>query len=174
MRGATIAIAKRLIRGGRNEAPDVWQRMIHLFPETVMTTASRFSLPDRHSMKTLTIGIGCRRNVSVRQVESAVRAALALAGRSLDDVLAVATLESKAHEPGIAGFCAHHTLALHTFSAEQIDARGELPTPSGTVRAKLGIDGVCEPCALLALPGAMLIVPKTVLDGVTVAIASAP
>ena len=55
-------------------------------------------------MKTLTVGIGCRRNVSARQIESAVRAALALAGRSLDDVSAVATIESKAHEPGIAGF----------------------------------------------------------------------
>ncbi len=125
-------------------------------------------------MKTLTVGIGCRRNVSARQIESAVRAALALAGRSLDDVSAVATIESKAHEPGIAGFCACYTLALRTFTAEQIDACGDLPTPSSAVRAKLGVDGVCEPCALLALPGAALIVPKTVLDGVTVAIASAP
>ncbi|CAG4913231.1 cobalamin biosynthesis protein [Paraburkholderia gardini] len=125
-------------------------------------------------MKTLTVGIGCRRNASARQIESAVRAALALAARSLDDVIAVATIESKAHEPGIAGFCAHHALPLHTFTAGQIDAFGELPTPSSAVRAKLGVDGVCEPCALLALPGATLIVPKTVLDGVTIAIASAP
>ncbi|CAG4888746.1 cobalamin biosynthesis protein [Paraburkholderia saeva] len=125
-------------------------------------------------MKTLTVGIGCRRNASGPQIESAVRAALALAGRSLDDVVAVATLESKAREPGIAGFCDQYALPLRTFTAGQIDALGEMPTPSGTVRALLGVDGICEPCALLALPGAMLIVPKTVLDGVTVAIASAP
>jgi cobalt-precorrin 5A hydrolase len=125
-------------------------------------------------MKTLSIGIGCKRNASAQQIESAVRAALALAGRSLDHVVAVATIESKMHEPGIAGFCAQYTLPLHTFTAGQIAALGEVPTPSGAVRAILGVDGVCEPCALLALPGATLIVSKTVLDGVTVAIASAP
>jgi cobalt-precorrin 5A hydrolase len=32
------------------------------------------------------------------------------------------------------------------------------------------VDGVCEPCALIASPRGQLIVPKTALDGVTVAI----
>jgi cobalt-precorrin 5A hydrolase len=124
-------------------------------------------------MKTLTVGIGSKRNASAQQIESAVRAALALAGRSLDEVLAAATIDSKAREPGLVEVCARHGLLLHTFAPEQIDALGELPTPSDTVRAHLGVDGVCEPCALLASPGAKLIVSKTTLDGVTVAIASA-
>jgi cobalamin biosynthesis protein CbiG len=56
--------------------------------------------------------------------------------------------------------------------------------PSAAVREHLGVDGVCEPCALLAAtaglgesvalnaPQARLLVRKTVVDGVTVAIAS--
>jgi len=32
------------------------------------------------------------------------------------------------------------------------------------------VDGVCEPCALIASPRGVLIVPKTTLDGVAVAV----
>ena len=36
---------------------------------------------------------------------------------------------------------------------------------------KIGIEGVCEPCALLAGKRAKLIVPKMKLNGLTIAIA---
>jgi cobalt-precorrin 5A hydrolase len=61
---------------------------------------------------------------------------------------------------------------LQIFSRAEIAAVPAIPTPSAAARAHLGVDGVCEPCALLSAPGGCLIVPKTVLDGVTVAIAS--
>lgn len=122
-------------------------------------------------MKTLAIGIGCRRLVSADQIDAAVRAALA--GDPFEQIRVAATIDAKAQEPGLLEFCARHALPLRTFSREQIATlAGAVPTPSDIVRDHLGIEGVCEPCALLASPGGRLIASKTALDGVTVAIAT--
>ena len=121
-------------------------------------------------MKTLTVGIGCVKFASTEQIEAAVR--IALAGRSLDDIREVATIDTKAQEAGLIDFCARYALPLRVFTREQIANAGSVSTPSSTVRALAGVDGVCEPCALLAAPDGTLITPKTVVDGVTVAIAS--
>jgi cobalt-precorrin 5A hydrolase len=129
-------------------------------------------------IKRLAVGIGCKRGASVEQIDAAVRSALG--PHSIDNVRAVATIDIKSHEPGIVGFCARHALPLQVFSREQIatvsalsDA-GQTTAPSPHVRAHLGVDGVCEPCALLAAPQGRLIAPKRVFEGaVTVAIATA-
>jgi cobalt-precorrin 5A hydrolase len=129
-------------------------------------------------MKRLAVGIGCKRGASVEQIEAAVLNALG--PHSIDDIRAVVTIDIKAHEPGIVGFCARHALPLQVFSREQIaaasgsPAAGQTSAPSPHVRAHLGVDGVCEPCALLAAPAGRLIAPKRVFEGgVTVAIATA-
>jgi cobalt-precorrin 5A hydrolase len=38
------------------------------------------------------------------------------------------------------------------------------------MRATVGLDGVCEPCALLAAARGRLVLPKTTLNGVAVAV----
>ncbi|MDE1182536.1 cobalamin biosynthesis protein [Paraburkholderia sp.] len=124
-------------------------------------------------MKTLVVGIGCRRGVSADEIDAAVRAALGT--HSLDAVLAIATLDTKAAEPGLHAFCACHDFPLRTFSREQITAlmSGPIAGLSHSVAAceHAGVAGVCEPCALLAAPGASLIVGKTITGRVTVAVA---
>jgi cobalt-precorrin 5A hydrolase len=129
-------------------------------------------------IKRLAVGIGCKRGASVEQIDAAVLSALG--PYSIDDVRSIATIDIKAHEPGIVEFCARHALPLHVFSREQIAAAsalsdaGHTTAPSPHVRAHLGVDGVCEPCALLAAPAGRLIAPKRVFEGgVTVAIATA-
>jgi cobalamin biosynthesis protein CbiG len=119
--------------------------------------------------KTLSIGIGCKRHTCADQIAAAVQAALG--AYPLAAIRTVATIESKADEPGLLEFCARHALPLRIFSRAEVATVSELPTPSSTVRVHLGVDGVCEPCALLAASAGRLLVPKTVLDGVTVAIA---
>ena len=118
----------------------------------------------------LSIGIGCRQHTAAGQILAAVRQALG--SHPFEAIRCIATIESKAQEPGLHEFCARHALPLRTFSRAEIAAVPAIPTPSAAARTHLGVDGVCEPCALLAAPGGCLIVPKTVLDGVTVAIAS--
>jgi cobalt-precorrin 5A hydrolase len=123
-------------------------------------------------MTTLIAGIGCRRGVSAEQIEAAVRDAL---GGTLPfaALAAVASLDTKAAEPGLVAFCARHALPLHTFTRDQIAALDAPLTASHAVREHLGVDGVCEPCALLAAHTHELLVPKCARDGVTVAIACA-
>ncbi|MFL9866316.1 cobalamin biosynthesis protein [Paraburkholderia fungorum] len=128
-------------------------------------------------MKTLSIGIGCRLHSSAEQIEAAVRAALD--SHAFDEIDAIASVDTKAHEAGLLEFCARHALPLKLFSRAQIAAIA-VDDPSAAVREHLGIDGVCEPCALLAAAGASdragarnarLLVRKTIHHGVTVAIA---
>ncbi|HTJ91544.1 MAG TPA: cobalamin biosynthesis protein [Pararobbsia sp.] len=128
----------------------------------VVTTATE-------ALKPLAVGIGCRRGASIAQIEGAVMHALG--ERRLDEVREIATIDLKADEPGIVTFCQQHGLPLRVFSHAQIAARPWTSTPSAWVRENIGLDGVCEPCALLACARGALVVNKTALDGVAVAIA---
>ncbi|MEM5386327.1 cobalamin biosynthesis protein [Paraburkholderia phymatum] len=122
-------------------------------------------------MTEIIVGIGCRRGVSAEQIEAAVRDAL---GDMLpfDALDAVATIDAKAGETGLVAFCARHALPLRTFTREQIAALDARTDASQAVREHMGVDGVCEPCALLATQNGRLLVRKRARDGVTVAIAS--
>jgi cobalamin biosynthesis protein CbiG len=134
-------------------------------------------------MQFLTIGLGFRRGVTVEHIEAAVRAALeslpAPAQYRMVDfgsIATVATLESKVHDPALVAFCARHRLPLLGFSAQDVQAcfceRSSL-SGSPIVRLHAGVEGVCEPCALLACPGGVLVRGKLAQGGVTVAIAAA-
>lgn len=121
----------------------------------------------------LTIGVGFRRGVTVDQIDAAVTSALH--SHSMAEVARVATLDSKADEPALIAFCKHHGVPLVTFSAQDIQAAFRAHSSlrgSAVVEEHLGVEGVCEPCALLAAPGGTLLYEKRALDGVTVAIAA--
>jgi cobalamin biosynthesis protein CbiG len=127
-------------------------------------------------MKTLSVGIGCRARSSAQQIETAVRRALGPLGTlAFEQIQTIASIDSKADEPGLREFCARHGLSLTLFRREQIAAM-PVESPSAAAREHAGVDGVCEPCALLAAQSptsaACLVVRKTIVDGVTVAIAS--
>ncbi|MEE9425592.1 MAG: cobalamin biosynthesis protein [Methylococcales bacterium] len=120
------------------------------------------------ALKPLVIGIGCRKNVSVVQIEAAVFQALG--DYSLNAVREVATIDLKAEEPGLIEFCEQHDLPLRVLAKETVAARAWVTQPSDWVRKNTGLDGVCEPCALIACGRGQLVVPKTALDGVAVAV----
>ena len=127
----------------------------------VVTTASE-------ALKPLVVGIGCRKDVSQERIEAAVRHALG--AHAIDQVREVATVDLKANEPGLLAFCAAFNLPLRVFARATLAARPWVSKPSDWVRQNVGLDGVCEPCALVASPRGRLLVPKTSLDGVAVAV----
>ena len=132
----------------------------------VVTTATEAN-------KSLVVGIGCRKGVSEEQVEQAVRRALA--GLGTDDLARVrelATVDLKASEPALIAFSQRHGIPLRVIGKQQIESRAWVSQPSEWVRQAVGLDGVCEPCALIASVRGRLAVPKTTLDGVAVAIVS--
>ncbi|MDR5739366.1 MULTISPECIES: cobalamin biosynthesis protein [unclassified Caballeronia] len=117
----------------------------------------------------LAVGIGCRRGASADAIEHAVRTALDEAALSFDEIALAASIDAKECEAGLLAFCERHRLALHFFNAEEIAIA---PVNYSRQAARhMNVDGVCEPCAILASGGGRLALGKTIVGGVTVAIA---
>jgi len=129
----------------------------------VVTTATE-------TLKPLVVGVGCRKGISAEAIERGIGEALAKVSRSRSDIREIATIDLKAQEPGLLEFCECNRLPLRVISQKLIQDRPWVTNPSAWVRENIGVDGVCEPCALLATFRGKLILPKTAIDGVTVAI----
>jgi len=82
----------------------------------------------------------------------------------------MATVDLKAAEPGLLAFAQRHGIPVRVIARQQIESRAWVGRPSQWVRQAVGLDGVCEPCALIASPRGRLAVPKMTLNGVAVAI----
>lgn len=132
--------------------------------QPVVTTATE-------AVKPLVLGIGCRKLASAEQIGRAVALALAQCpGATLAQVREVATIDIKAQEPGLLAFCATHGLPLRVIARAQIAQRAWVGKPSDWVRQNVGVEGVCEPAALITSARGRLLLAKMALDGVTVAI----
>jgi cobalt-precorrin 5A hydrolase len=127
----------------------------------VITTATE-------ALKTLVVGIGCRKGVAAEQITAAV--SLALGKRPLNEVREIVTIDLKANEPGLVEFCGQHDLPLRILASVTVAERPWVTQPSSWVQQNIGLPGVCEPCALIAANRGKLIVPKMTLDGVAVAV----
>ena len=124
--------------------------------------------------KPLVVGIGCRKGVSEEQVDKAVRRALLELGvHDFSGIRELATVDLKATEPALVAFSQRHGIPLRVVAKHQIETRTWGCQPSERVRQSIGLDGVCEPCALIVSGLERLAVAKIALDGVTVAIAAA-
>lgn len=133
----------------------------------VITTATE-------TQKPLIVGIGCRKGITSQQIEKAVLRALAQLHRNLEEVRLVATIDLKEGELGLQQWCATHNLPLHVIKQALVAKRPWVTQPSEWVRHNMGVDGVCEPCALLASTRGELILEKMACNGVTVAIVEDP
>ena len=129
----------------------------------VITTATE-------ALKPLVIGIGCRRGVTAEQINSAIECALDHVKRSLSGVREVATLDVKQDEPGLNEWCQRSGIPLRIIAREIVQHRPWVTSASEWVRENVGVDGVCEPCALLATFRGQFLLPKTLHDGVAIAI----
>jgi cobalt-precorrin 5A hydrolase len=125
-------------------------------------------------MTRFAVGIGARSGVRT----TAVRALLeqVLAGHGLDPSGAVfATVTARADEPGLREALGPGVEVV-VWRAEELAAE-PVPHPSGRVAGAVGTPSVAEAAALRTArtlsgaTGAGLVVPKTVGDGVTVAVA---
>ncbi|MBF5010361.1 cobalamin biosynthesis protein [Burkholderia pseudomultivorans] len=117
------------------------------------------------------LGIGFRAGASAAQLDAAIRAALARHPGAQPAV--VATLAEKSRACGLRRLCSRRSWPLVALDAAQLAGRPELAASgaSAAALARFGVAGVAEPCAQLAAPHGLLLGPKTVRDGVTVALA---
>ena len=119
------------------------------------------------------LGIGCRRGTSAAQLEAAFAQFRAAHGLAAVCITAAASIDLKAHEPGLLEFCRIHGWPVQFFPAEALRAAPGSFTPSAFVQSVTGVDNVCERSAVLAA-GGPLVFHKYARTGVTFALAVRP
>jgi len=132
--------------------------------EPVITTASE-------SRRDIVIGMGCRRGIAKKEIVKAALHALAKTGYSMDRVRYIATIDLKQNEKGLQDACVELGIPLRIISADLIKKFSGRYGRSSFVKEKIGVEGVSEPCALIAGRKPKLILPKTIVGRVTVAVA---
>ena len=123
------------------------------------------------AVKSLTIGVGCRRGAKAASIAGAIREALGKVGATIEDVRYLASAELKSDEAGLLQAAADLKLSLRFITADEILSTTKQFRHSQFVADKVKLPAVAEPSALLAGRRTQLILPKTIINGVTVAIA---
>ncbi|WP_405921252.1 Rv2231c family pyridoxal phosphate-dependent protein CobC [Streptomyces sp. NBC_00868] len=118
----------------------------------------------------LVVGVGGRAGVSVAEVCALVEETLRGAGLATASVTALATVDSKAGEAGIAGAAERFGVPLIAYSAAYL-AEIPVPNPSDAARTAAGTPSVAEAAALAS--GGELLVPKRRSVAATCAVATA-
>jgi cobalt-precorrin 5A hydrolase/precorrin-3B C17-methyltransferase len=108
--------------------------------------------PSPASRRRLVVGVGASRGVGADEVLETVDAALARAGATAHEVIALATVEAKADEPGIVEAAGRRGWPLRCHPAGVL-SEVEVPNPSEVVRAAVGTASVAEAAARYAGPG---------------------
>jgi len=114
----------------------------------------------------ITLGLGCDRNTPASTIARCIAEALALANATLADVDAVASIDLKADEIGLAEVAQSHGWTIRFYAASEL-ASVDVPNPSETVRKYTGTPSVSEAAALLAAGAAKnhLLIEKHKLRG---------
>ncbi len=121
--------------------------------------------------RVLKIGIGCRRGTSCEEIERAVKEVFEKSGLNFRAIKEIASVTLKSDEEGLLEFSAKHDLPISFYTPEALMAVEGQFSASEFVKNTVGTDNVCERSAVFG--GNVLIVPKTVRNGVTVAVAEA-
>lgn len=157
--------AVSLLSGHEGGANHLAMRVANLFDsEPVITTTTE-------AVRELIVGVGCRRGATCEQIMSAVNAALAEIDRPLERVRLLASVEVKRNEAGLLQAAAELNIPLRLLSIEQLKNAPQSSAPSDFVHQQIGIPAVAEPAARLAGRRTKLLLPKTIYNSVTVAIA---
>jgi cobalt-precorrin 5A hydrolase len=99
-----------------------------------------------HTLR-IALGLGCDRGTPATTIATAIAQALAEAGLSVTQVAAVASIDLKADEVGLAEVAARHGWIIHFYPASTL-ATIPVPNPSETVRRYTGTPSVSEAAAL--------------------------
>jgi cobalt-precorrin 5A hydrolase len=132
--------------------------------EPVITTTTE-------ALKSVIIGIGCRRGASPERIVAAIRAALAEAGVTLDEVRLLASADIKADEPGLIAAAETLGIPIRFIPAVEIRASQRDFSHSDLVKEKVNLPAVAEPAALLAGRRTRFICRKKIYNGITIALA---
>lgn len=121
-------------------------------------------------MTDVVVGLGLTRDASVDDVRTAIDEALSAIDCGWTDVVHVATTVRRRDHPAIDALRADRRLPFSFYEPSDL-ARVTVPNPSAAVGERAGTTSVAEAAALLAANAEVLLLPKQVGTGVTVALA---
>ena len=119
--------------------------------------------------RTLTLGIGCRKGTSKEHLLSAVKTVFVDNNLDIRAVGRVASIDVKMGEEGLLSLAKELDAELVFYTADELNAADGNFDESAFVKDTVGTGNVCERSAVIG--GRKLIVKKTVMDGVTIAVA---
>lgn len=125
---------------------------------------------------TLTLGVGCERNASPKELATLVRRAIKHAELAPDSIAGVFSLDLKSDEAAVLQLAETLGVPARFFTARRLERETpRLANPSDAVFRAVGCHGVAEAAALAAAGHrGELVVEKTASRRATVAIARAP
>jgi cobalt-precorrin 5A hydrolase len=132
--------------------------------EPVITTTTE-------ALKSVIVGIGCRRGTPAERIVAAVQSALADAGITLDEVRFLASADIKADEAGLLAAAEALNIPIRFIAAAEIRASSREFSHSEFVEEKVNLPAVAEPAALLAGRRTQFICRKKKSNGITIALA---
>lgn len=117
------------------------------------------------------LGIGCRRNTECAQIEQLVYSWLEQLHIDKRAVCSIASVDLKKDEAGLLEFAEKNNWQANFYTAEELNAvEGEFAS-SAFVSSIVGVNNVCERSAVLDSKNGTVLLHKTSLNGVTLAIA---
>lgn len=132
--------------------------------EPVITTTTE-------ALKTIIVGVGCRRGTSAEAIVEAIQEALSRSGVKMQEIRYIASADIKAQEEGLIKAAHILRIPLRLISSGEIRETVRVFTHSELVRRKVNLPAVAEPAALLAGKRTKLIMPRMIWKEITVAIA---
>lgn len=131
-----------------------------------------YDYPDNWLMirpKTLAIGMGCNKGISLNELQELLFETLKAADLSPQSISCLATVEAKKDEPGLIALSEKLDLPMMIFSSDELN-QIQTPNPSMIVKKHIGAKSVCEAAAILANPKGHLVIPKKKSQNATLAV----
>lgn len=148
--------------GGANDLAILVSNVIGAEPIISTTT---------EAVKSIIVGVGCRRGVAAERIIDAVRQSCSLIGVDVGDIRLMASADVKADEQGLISAAKELGVPLRFIASDEIKASTREFQHSDFVKSNVNLPAVSEPAALLAGRRTRLILPRTTFNGITIAIA---
>ena len=119
----------------------------------------------------LSIGIGCNRGTSCKELKQFLFMVLKKENLSVHSICQFATADIKKDEIGLLALSKEMKIQIVFYDKKNLNSVKTIMTPSTMVEKHLGVKSVCEAAAILAASNGKLIVPKKKTKDVTLAVA---
>ena len=117
------------------------------------------------------LGIGCRRNTAMKDIENLVLQNLDELKINIKAIAGIASIDLKKDEKGLLAFAEKYKLPIKFYTADELESQQGEFSSSEFVQSIVGVSNVCERSAAAVSGGSKIVLPKTSRNGVTLAIA---